>query len=196
MLQLWLALLLSGPAAWRNEVAKFPTTGWLALTDLALVPVNLRFIPDPREPRYLTIDAGVTDPVLLVHGVPGLESGGITCATIDGPEEPKPGDRLSIDLGGHHYQMTFDADDQRGTNMRIRLSDKSQSQVLWSTPGEPAGPHWYVIWAGDLDRDGKLDLFVDFSYQENDEPHVLLLSSRAKPGQMVGEAARFNHAPC
>ena len=197
MLHFFFALLLSRQQVWANEVAKFPEKGWLALTDVALVPVNLHIVvTDPREPKMLTVESGVTDPILLVHGVKGLQTGSVTVATIDGPEDPRPGDRLSIDLGGHHYQVTFDADDRSGTHMRVRLSDESQSQLLWSAQEEYAGGHWWVIWAGDLDRDGKLDLLVDFSNQEDAYPDVLLLSSHAKPGQMVGEAAHFYHAAC
>jgi hypothetical protein len=80
--------------------------------------------------------------------------------------------------------------------MRIRLSDGHRSQLLWSQKGEGDDPHWDVYWAGDLDRDGELDLLVAFSDKYSAYPYVLLLSSRAKAGEMVGEAAHFFHAAC
>jgi len=144
----------------------------------------------------LSVDTGVVDPILLVHGVTGLEPGAITSAAITGPENPRPGDRLTIDLGTHHYRIAFDADDARGTNMRVSLSDETRSQLLWSQQGEGDEPHWFVIWAGDLDHDGELDLLVDFSEKYSAFNSILFLSSRAKGGDMVGQAAHFNHAGC
>lgn len=47
----------------------------------------------------------------------------------------------------------------------------------------------YLLWAGDLDGDGKLDLLLRFA--ERGWNTVLYLSSRAAPGQLVGEAGRF-----
>lgn len=47
----------------------------------------------------------------------------------------------------------------------------------------------YLRWAGDLDGDGASDWLIDFgSYDE--APLRLFLSSRAKSGQLVGEAGR------
>src|SRR5205814_9160125 len=130
MLHFFFALLLSRQQVWANEVAKFPEKGWLALTDVALVPVNLHIVvTDPREPKMLTVESGVTDPILLVHGVKGLQTGSVTAATIDGPEDPRPGDRLSIYLGGHHYQATFDAADTSATHTRVRLSAAIRSHL-------------------------------------------------------------------
>jgi len=197
MLQLLFALLLSRTQVWRNEVDAFPKSGWLALTDTALVPVaRVRFVPDSRDPNFITVDAGVIDPILLLRDLPGIEAGPVTSADIEGPDLPKAGDRLTIDFKGRQYRVTFDAEDKCGANMRIHLSEGNRSQLLWSHRGECSDAHWDVLWAGDLDRDGELDLLVDFSAAYAGYPDVLLLSSRAKPGQMVGEAARFNHAAC
>jgi hypothetical protein len=45
-----------------------------------------------------------------------------------------------------------------------------------------------TIWTGDLDRDGKVDLLLD--YPGDERSTTLFLSSRAKPGQLFDEAAR------
>jgi hypothetical protein len=63
--------------------------------------------------------------------------------------------------------------------------------VHYSTDGFVDDPHFYVEWAGDLDRDGRLDLVVNFSRKYSIHPHRLLLSTKAKKGQLVGEAAVF-----
>ena len=45
-------------------------------------------------------------------------------------------------------------------------------------------------------HDGELDLLVDFSEKYSAFNSILFLSSRAKGGDMVGQAAHFNHAGC
>lgn len=57
----------------------------------------------------------------------------------------------------------------------------------------PVAPEQYLLWAGDLDADGRLDLLVSFGAGTHDV--ALLLSSRAAPGQAVGEAGRFAYFP-
>ena len=188
MLQLLFGLLLAQPQVWSDEVAHFPKTGWLALTDTALVPVKLRFIPDPREPRMLSVDTGDVDPTLLVHGVPGLEPRAIANATFETLGDlHRGGSPVSMQLGQRRYMVSFDGPD-------VRLADADgHRQVLWTQHIDDV--FYVVTWAGDLDRDGKLDLLVNFN--ESSMSHsVLFLSSRAKPGQLVGEAARFEHAAC
>ena len=59
-------------------------------------------------------------------------------------------------------------------------------------PKTLAGPQ-YLLWAGDLDSDNKLDLLM--SFQDRGWNTVLFLSSLAKPGELVGEAGRFNYWP-
>ena len=53
-----------------------------------------------------------------------------------------------------------------------------------------------LIWAGDLDGDGKTDLFMDLTHHYNVTMLTLFLSSRARPGQIVGKAAEFRTVGC
>jgi hypothetical protein len=62
---------------------------------------------------------------------------------------------------------------------------------LYSADGFADDPHYFVEWAGDLDRDGKLDLVVNLSRKYSLHPYRLLLSSKSKATQLVGEAAVF-----
>jgi len=52
-----------------------------------------------------------------------------------------------------------------------------------------------ISWAGDLDRDGKLDLVMEKSRYNNADT-VLLLSSAAKPGKHVHEVAKLSRQGC
>ena len=61
---------------------------------------------------------------------------------------------------------------------------------------EPAGfipPKQYLLWAGDLDGDGKVDLLVNLTgYFWNT---TLFLSSLAQPGKLVGNGGSFSFSP-
>ena len=52
-----------------------------------------------------------------------------------------------------------------------------------------------VSWAGDIDRDGKIDLIIEKSRYNNSDT-VLLLSSAAKAGKHVHEVAKLSRQGC
>lgn len=73
----------------------------------------------------------------------------------------------------------------RAYGKRQRLGSYS-----WDIEGaRPLSGPEYLRWAGDLDRDGKLDLLM--SYASRGWMTVLYLSSLAGEGEIVGEAGRF-----
>lgn len=59
------------------------------------------------------------------------------------------------------------------------------------------GDNWpTLLWAGDLDRDGRLDLLFDRSDHYNVTDRVLYLSSRAAEGELVHPAATCRTVGC
>lgn len=70
----------------------------------------------------------------------------------------------------------------------------SQALVQHDRLDEEAYPG--LLWVGDLDRDGKLDLIADITYHYNVQHLVLYLSSYAKQGQLVGLAAELKTSGC
>jgi hypothetical protein len=73
------------------------------------------------------------------------------------------------------------------------LKQVSQTLVDWdeglyeaTTPG--------AIWAGDLDRDGKIDVFTRISGYRPILEYTLFLSSAANEGEYVGEVATWRPA--
>jgi hypothetical protein len=53
-----------------------------------------------------------------------------------------------------------------------------------------------LIWAGDLDRDGKIDLLMDLTHDYNLTHLALFLSSAAKEGAFVGLVAEWKTVGC
>jgi hypothetical protein len=55
------------------------------------------------------------------------------------------------------------------------------------------GPRQYLLWAGDLDGDGKPDFLISFI--DEDGPVHLYLSGAAHPDALVGLAGIYNSPP-
>ncbi len=55
---------------------------------------------------------------------------------------------------------------------------------------------WGIYWAGDLDQDGKLDLYLNLSNHYNSSQNRLLLSSEANKNELLKEVARFTTVGC
>lgn len=76
-------------------------------------------------------------------------------------------------------------------NARLILKSGEKTQTVYSLGwycGEDAS--WSLIWAGDLDRDGRLDLYMNVSQGYGSEKR-LLISSQASKGQLVKEIAQL-----
>lgn len=82
--------------------------------------------------------------------------------------------------------------DQGG--FRYHLGDGTTRQFLFATEveghyGGDTTPR--VLWAGDLDGDGRADLLLSLPDDNCGFDNRLYLSSLSRPGQLVGQAARF-----
>jgi hypothetical protein len=125
-----------------------------------------------------------------VRCIPELEAGSIrTSAVIDRSLDPRR--PLKIALGRQQYEVRLQAARKDLFDARVILTDGRRTQVLYEADGFADEPHFDVVWAGDLDRDGRLDLVVNLSRKYSVHPYRLLLSSKASKTQLVGEAAVF-----
>jgi hypothetical protein len=112
---------------------------------------------------------------------------------------------MKLKLDEREYNLDVVSGEKAGSSGGIGTDDASlalrsngSSQVLYSLrgSGEPTEAWWYLLWAGDLDRDGKLDLLVTVSDHYNVAEQVLFLSSAAGAGGLVGEVARLRTTGC
>lgn len=199
---------------------------WLALRidgdDAALVEttVNVQAVEDPihdeagqRTGREVTSadDAGV---VMYLRGA-GLRAGRIERAQVgqtDSVATTMPVYELTFRGQRHRIRARCDpapfehVERQAHHACRIEFTAADQAHVLARTRGyfEPGATTMSLgddaapalMFAGDLDRDGRLDLILDTSDHYNVVRPTLFLSSQALPDAVLREVARFESVGC
>ena len=77
---------------------------------------------------------------------------------------------------------------------RVELVKGSRSQVICTYDRSDAIVT-YLLWAGDLDRDGQLDMLIDTVCDYNASGPMLFLSSLAEDGYLLQMVAQFETTP-
>jgi hypothetical protein len=180
---------------------------WLALhrtaagDRLELVKARLSVIDDPCRGR---------DTVVTVNGLPAdakvpflIQWDRIKAGPIEsGWPEPRflhPGENQPVMLrGGRGFNLTAYGIAEPGMiyNYRLVLSSGGIYQTfaqlhVVSMDGPPK-----IIWAGDLDRDGRVDVLADLTTDYVGHQYVLYASSLAPTGQLITEVAKLGLAGC
>lgn len=148
------------------------------------------------------------EPLFLVNGLENLKSGPIK-TLFSGTKFLYPGESMSLKFEGKDYYAlaAFGEAVDRGVarpfdiairNYKIEISRNPwvHTQVIASfniiaMDGLPT-----LLWAGDLDRDGKLDLFMDLTNHYNVSEYTLFLSSMSEGNNILGNAATFRTVGC
>lgn len=181
---------------WRKKQAgEWGGEGWLGWTweSDALRPVRLIVRDRPKDSEQhedqVTVES-VPRVIFAVRCIPNLRAGRMqTTRVVNESLDPKR--PLRVSLGSRRYELQLQSAREDLSDAEVILTDGHRTQVLYSADGFADDPHFYINWAGDLDRDGKLDLVVTLSRKYSVLPYRLLLSSKASQAHLVGEAAVF-----
>lgn len=104
-----------------------------------------------------------------------------------------PNTSQKFTMGGVRYELkAFSALNPDGKPIYVlALESGNQRQILHTIKMDANSDLGNLYWIGDLDGDGKPDLYLDLFEKYNVENKVLLLSSEAENGQMVKKVAYF-----
>ncbi len=197
-----------------DEVSAVTGPGWLALLvepASALVPGELKIttvydpVLDPAKGPFsgkqVSVEPSQGAVVLLKGAV--FEAGPLSAATVAGEYGGLTPKIIVLDNQRHFLQL--DGNCLEGaTQCEWIFSDGSTRQVVGRLNGwvqnaafVSEGGNTGLLWAGDLDRDGRLDLIIDVSDHYNAVAQVrVLLSSAAADGELLGEVASFSAVGC
>jgi hypothetical protein len=186
----------------------FPTASGYALRPTTL---KVKAVPDPlaesendRSGKEVTV-SDAREPLFLVKAAGRLRPRAVPTA-FAGDMSLEAGSPLRLALHGTEYLLIVDGEraseieqspSDSGLPQRAKLilgAGAITQQLFAMTSHDEAS--WQLLWAGDLDGDGKLDLFLDLSTHYNVSTRRLFLSTAAKKGQAVGEVAIFETVGC
>lgn len=150
----------------------------------------LEDFPPGAAPEIHAACADGSAPAFLVRGISSLHEGAIEPAAARGsPDRSRAGDHPWLRaapqvehgrLGGDAFQVRSsppDRDLQGRRPVRLEVHGPGGAATLVSYPGVSPDAEWGLIWAGDLDGDGELDLVVDASSEHAGATLMLFLSS-------------------
>lgn len=149
-----------------------------------------------------------TTPLLLISPATALSPGPVITVFQNEPEPFNRGlEKFSTTLRLNHRQYVLKVvapdkaarmcpDNGFPENARLVLTSRRSEQVLYTLDECGNEPIWYLVWAGDLDHDGKLDLYVNVTQHYDISERRLFLSSHARKGRLVREVASFVTGGC
>lgn len=166
-----------------------------ATTDV-LQPVEVRYTRTPwavAEGLQWNVRAdGCKGRALLVRDLPHVDAPRLLPRAVVGVSR---GPRITLRFAAQRYLITDHKSgvESEGIKHRVVLASNGRNQVLFNDQGE-RDPE--IVWAGDLDGDGKLDLLLNVPSHESATDVRLFLSTAAKGDDLVGQVASQYTGSC
>ena len=161
-----------------------------------LAPARVRFVKKKDDPAGAsTLQTAPANAVVLVSGIRNIVPGpAITAAQSLSFWQEKS--EAQISLRNRLYTIRLISREPNYCDAVLSLTSGATTQTLFDIKNLPTDfscdePHFEIHWAGDLDRDGKLDLVATLSQKYSYHPRQLFLSSAARQGDLVAEVARY-----
>jgi hypothetical protein len=166
--------------------------GWLGLAPdghrWKLAPARIRLEPAQPDGTVVDVTSNVKNAVALLR-CKSLRQGRVDAANLTFPNGARviePGvDPLRFAFHGRQYTLRYTA-----SGAVIAEGDGKRS-VLHDFGGSTPPFRTTLIWAGDLDRDGRLDFLMEFE-SDLGASFCLFTSGRAKENELIGEAGCMN----
>jgi hypothetical protein len=162
--------------------------------------VTVRAVEDPlldtageKTGKEVAVAGG--SPVILVRGFKAPAGGRVVTAMARPEGLPLAGGKaleLTCRGCGPAYALRLES----AAPARLMLQSSGGAQILYEWPDGFSDQHCELIWAGDLDGDGRLDLVMNLSGHYNVSETTLFLSSTRQQGKLVRKAAVFRVVGC
>lgn len=194
-----------------REPSPIPTagSGWFAIRkadaefELVSTSIDLQSAPDPCAGSYTrVVTAGVRDPIFLMRGSPHFRAGPLD-TVFYGRRFFFPAEHDSFQLKAgawFGFKAYGSAKPGQGgpsvTDYQIVLVQGSREQVIADFSAIDMDRPPTLRWAGDLDRDNKLDAIFNLSTHYASSSYVLFLSSDAEAGKLVRDVAKIHVPGC
>ena len=166
--------------------------------ELKQVNVTIRLVNDvvlDAESERTGAEAevrGCENLLALLRNVPDLKEH----ALAEGTASPIRKGVSTLRFGRTDLEMRRIPEGERG--FRLEFSSEGRKQTLFSSEAGslPGSEPWKVAWIGDLDGDGRADLLLDATEDENVGQTFLFLSGAADPGTLLKLVATFRTVGC
>ena len=190
----------------KGEVNALSGERWLGLvkngSDSAwqFFPVEIVTVQDPlldgdgqRSGSEVKVLEG--EPMFLIRGADELASKKVKTVRFN-PLGPMQVEQTPLQLSCQDCKdalslRLIDVTGPDGKVSRLILEGEGMSQTIYEWPEGFDDQHCELIWAGDLNGDGKIDLFMNLSDHYNVNKKTLLLSSKRKGSSLVEQVAVF-----
>ena len=158
---------------------------------------------DEKTGKLVTVNQA-ENPLFLIRGLEGLANGPVE-TVFSGIQFLYPGQSLHFHLASRSdYYLAATGEGKVHSNGRLSFfenykiilfkGDTFQEIACFGEMSSLTNPA--VIWAGDLDGDGNLDLFFDLTDHYNVRKYTLFLSTRAKEDELLSKVAEFRSIGC
>ncbi len=176
---------------------------WQALcpaTDgFALRPTTVRMTAAPPlagdngpRPRRDVEALECPDALVLIR-LGSLTDGHVSTA-FSGSFQLRPTAETVLEVGSSSYRLAARETHPHTLELVLRFHEIEQRISVVEGCCNDAYPT--LLWAGDLDRDGKIDLLLDVTMHYALSKYTLFLSSQADDGDLVTEVAHFTSGSC
>lgn len=135
-------------------------------------------------------------PIFLVKNAELLKAGKIKTVFYNSSDEDSTslqnGFVRNYEINNYKYILRVEGE---VNSSKLTLESGSKKQILFSLD-RMRDATWNLIWVGDLDGDGKLDIYADLPTFYNFSERRLFLSSQPENDKLIKQVAVFHTSGC